>query len=748
MATNNCNVCNEEMIEEVNDTLKQFERNKYFYGKLMTVKDFELEQGYFNGKRHLLNRLIHGVGIARGLKVTTPTLTGTTLKIALSSGVALDCWGREIVVDKEYSELNVTGTLGGDTKGYLYIKQKPCLKDPVPVLSNASTCEQECCYSRIKEDFEVIVSNIAPPVPDFLLDVGKYWKKDGEVYKDVNPVMGDIKSNEADWHEAEIIIAINEYLEKIGCPSCNDSKVLLAVIEKKADGSIVVNNTETHKYRSIVYNNPMLYDLISSHLVDFSNPHNVTAQQTGAIKSINSVSNPGGNIDLVTNNAIVITPDDTNNKITIGETHSALSDNPHGTTAVQVGALVSIGSVSNPGGNIELVRNNAIVITSDDTNNKITIGETHSARLDNPHGTTAAQVGALVSIGSVSNPGGNIELVRNNAIVITSDDNNNKITISENHSARKNNPHETTAAQVGALVSIGSVSNPGGNVELVAGANIIITTSPAPAVSSITIASTAGVEPAVVVTSVGNIKKIGESLRYAREDHVHNLEDDIQEQLSGLVMYVRERALKCTMINFKEVGEKFNNKTALELSNYSKGAIDEKRFKKEREFIEVMNQIFERQSAIATGIKTITTEGSWKDFSNSLKELKTALESGNSLKIATAQDEVCFYSMLLKRRKLSAIILASNLDGYIVGKINDDLINAIPSDMIRNEVKTELENVNTATIINEVYKNPDINPSDLTNRTGIKTTDINKKIDTLVKGGILVKSGIGYRLNI
>ena len=197
----------------------------------------------------------------------------------------------------------------------------------------------------------------------------------------------------------------------------------------------------------------MLYDLISSHLVDFNNPHKVTAQQTGAIKKYRKFREPRGNINLEKLNAITITtetPSGADPIIRIGENHSGIIGNPHGTTAAQVGALVSIDSVSNPGGNVDLVQGNAIVITPDDTNNRITIGETHSYRTDNPHGTTATQVGALVSIDGVSNPGG--------------------------------------------------------NVDMVAGKNIIITPgSPNP--TSITIASTPGVDPAAVVTSVGKIKK-------------------------------------------------------------------------------------------------------------------------------------------------------------------------------------------------------------------------------------------------
>ncbi|NJM47380.1 MAG: hypothetical protein HC860_15475 [Alkalinema sp. RU_4_3] len=55
--------------------------------------------------------------------------------------------------------------------------------------------------------------------------------------------------------------------------------------------------------------------------------------------TIDGVSSPGGNIDLVQTNAITLVPDNAAKRITIGETHSARTDNPHGTTAAQIGAL-------------------------------------------------------------------------------------------------------------------------------------------------------------------------------------------------------------------------------------------------------------------------------------------------------------------------------------------------------------------------------------------------------------------------
>ena len=44
-------------------------RNHYFYGKLLDVFHFQMEQTYFNRKRWLLNRLGLGSGVLCGLEV-------------------------------------------------------------------------------------------------------------------------------------------------------------------------------------------------------------------------------------------------------------------------------------------------------------------------------------------------------------------------------------------------------------------------------------------------------------------------------------------------------------------------------------------------------------------------------------------------------------------------------------------------------------------------------------------------------
>ena len=74
--------------------LKALEKNNYFYGKLLTVRDFNTEQLYHNEKQHIMNRAITGCGVVSGLKVTM--IDDQTLFI--EQGMALDQNGRMIVV--------------------------------------------------------------------------------------------------------------------------------------------------------------------------------------------------------------------------------------------------------------------------------------------------------------------------------------------------------------------------------------------------------------------------------------------------------------------------------------------------------------------------------------------------------------------------------------------------------------------------------------------------------------------------
>lgn len=100
-----------------------FERNRYFYGKLLTVNDFETEQKYVNDKRRLINRFLHGSGVVCGMNVVG--VDDTTISVEM--GLALDFSGREIVIDtpviKKLSMVEgfETGLEAGGDAGYLYL---------------------------------------------------------------------------------------------------------------------------------------------------------------------------------------------------------------------------------------------------------------------------------------------------------------------------------------------------------------------------------------------------------------------------------------------------------------------------------------------------------------------------------------------------------------------------------------------------------------------------------------------------
>lgn len=158
---------NEEGKNEL--ALQQFERNKYFYGKMMTVRDFELEQDYLNGKRYLLNRLTHGKGLLYGFSNLELLQNSDEVSIWFKDGgVALDSLGREIVVpmDMKKKVLTIDGVpikksaFIGETN--LYLRYSPAVTDLVRAASSPLSCEEVTYPNRILEDFEVIASSVSP----------------------------------------------------------------------------------------------------------------------------------------------------------------------------------------------------------------------------------------------------------------------------------------------------------------------------------------------------------------------------------------------------------------------------------------------------------------------------------------------------------------------------------------------------------------------------------------------------------
>ncbi len=465
--------------------LNQYQRNHYFYGKLMAVKDFEVEQSYMNEKRHLLTRLINGTGIVCGLDDAEIYTDEGKVKIKFKTGgFAVDSEGREIVVPAESDKqvyikegqttVNLTRTELETSLYYVYLEYNPVFGEPVNSAATPSSCEETCCPNRVIEDFELVASRDHPESPAIVCP-----SLSGNISEDT------ARKRIKDWFKSET--------SKL-CSPGDEARVFLLALES-VSGGVSVNAEETTPYLSFVFNSKLFAELLTCHLSDFGNPHKTDAEQVGALKSVDGVSNPGGNVDLVEDNSITITPDNGTNTIKIGETHSSRTDNPHNTTAEQVGALSSVDGVSNPGGGVDLVQDNSITITPNNGANTITIGETHSAKAGNPHKTKHAEINevlpifgdedndvrnkhisnndaemwnkaaassgaaGLKSIDGVDNPGGDIDLIGQNAIEILPDNVAKSIVINENHSTNTDNPHKTTAAHVGAL------SAKGGTVE-------------------------------------------------------------------------------------------------------------------------------------------------------------------------------------------------------------------------------------------------------------------------------------------
>lgn len=163
-----------------NLTCMPFKKNRYFYGKLLTADDFDLEQQYMDDKRRLINRWVLGVGIVAGLEV----IRVDDYSISVEMGVALDYTGREIVVDmpvirklsmiEGYEEATMAE---GDESMYLCIEYHQTPVEPVHNITNRSIhTKEEETFNKYREDYRLYVTDDMPPEPD-MGTAGEDWMR-------------------------------------------------------------------------------------------------------------------------------------------------------------------------------------------------------------------------------------------------------------------------------------------------------------------------------------------------------------------------------------------------------------------------------------------------------------------------------------------------------------------------------------------------------------------------------------------
>jgi hypothetical protein len=262
-------------------------------------------------------------------------------------------------------------------------------------------------------------------VPPILNYQGKLTGAGGGCVNDTVEMTFSIYSDSlgtmAEWSETQMGVIVREGIFNVllGCEDTIPTVVF--------DGSIKYLGVQVESDPEMTPLKPIVSVAYAHHSATADSALNVPA---AGLLSVDGVSNPGGDVDLVQTDAITIVPNDGANTITLGETHSARTDNPHSVTAGQTGSLVSADGVSNPGGDVDFVQQNAITITPNDGANTIAFGENHSARTDNPHAVTAAQTGAPVSVDGVSNAGGDVDFVAGSNMTITPNDGANTVTFS------------------------------------------------------------------------------------------------------------------------------------------------------------------------------------------------------------------------------------------------------------------------------------------------------------------------------
>ncbi|ARS88996.1 hypothetical protein [Natrarchaeobaculum aegyptiacum] len=234
-------------------SLSQFTKNRFFKGKLMTPRIMEIDRSYHSKRLQTLNRYITGSGVVSGLDIESFEPTSDGIEITLTPGLALDAYGRPIVVEQ------MTTTSLPDTSSdelHLFIQYDEVPVETVPVPDTDGAVEDDAVPNRVVETFELTYRENPPET--------------SAVTETID--LSELKSADRDATSFAQELT-NRHHEDYGRDSTSESDpaVYLGGYERTPDGSWT--EITDGAPRPYVYSHELLFSVLVQHLTDTDNPH-------------------------------------------------------------------------------------------------------------------------------------------------------------------------------------------------------------------------------------------------------------------------------------------------------------------------------------------------------------------------------------------------------------------------------------------------------------------------------------------
>jgi hypothetical protein len=249
---------------------RSLERNRYFYGKLMTPRDMRCEQEYHRARLDTVARSVAGVGIVEGLEtrdaVERRDRSGgereVELEVTVRPGVAVDGEGRLLVVeDTVRQEFAVPDD--DETVVHVFLRYDETATERVPTPDLGKAVSEGCEHNRVVETPEVVCRYYAAGEAPTTA-----YKPVAEPDGTVEPE-GDGSLDPSDPALGALARAYREGTAVL--PTRDDAAVFLGAFER-SDGEWKPTESDL---RPLVYTNDALYAALVRHVYDYDDPHRV-----------------------------------------------------------------------------------------------------------------------------------------------------------------------------------------------------------------------------------------------------------------------------------------------------------------------------------------------------------------------------------------------------------------------------------------------------------------------------------------